>query len=106
MRIGQLRYRIRIERIVENRNTFGEAEWGWEYFATVWAKVESLRGRELVVSRQIFADVTTKFTIRFKPTITSKMQILHRGKPYDIKFVDNVGEANRYLEILAVEKFV
>ena len=47
MRIGTLRHRVELQEPVENQDGYGEAERTYTTYATVWASVEPLSGREL-----------------------------------------------------------
>jgi SPP1 family predicted phage head-tail adaptor len=77
MRSGKLRHRVVIKKPVETQNTFGEPEVRWQDFATVWAAIEPLRGREYFAAKQINAEVEANVTIRYLEGMSAKMKIIH-----------------------------
>lgn len=67
-----------------------------------WAKVTNQSGNNLIQANAEFVEVTKRFLVRHsKITIDTDMFIRYRGKDYDIRYINNYGEANEYLEILA-----
>ena len=82
MRAGSLRHRVTIEQPVV------DTAWGgattWEEFATVWAAVEPLRGRELFAAQQVQSETTAKVTIRYVAGVTAKMRILHGSRIFEL----------------------
>lgn len=73
MRIGKLRRRVTLEKLVKAENEYNELVETWVEDARLWAEVEDLRGREFHVARQVPAgEVTTRVTIRYRPGIDRK----------------------------------
>jgi SPP1 family predicted phage head-tail adaptor len=103
MRAGRLRHRITIQDYTESQNTFGEVTKNWTDYATVWAAVEPVKGREFWESQQINAEITTKVTIRYLAGIKPKMRILYDTRIFEIDSVINVDERNRELQLLVKE---
>jgi SPP1 family predicted phage head-tail adaptor len=103
MRAGRLRHRITIQDYTESQNSFGEATKNWTDYATVWAAVEPVKGREFWESQQINAEITTKVTMRYLAGIKPKMRILYDTRIFEIDSVINVDERNRELQLLVKE---
>lgn len=64
-RIGAKRERIVIQSSVETADAEGEPIDVWSTFATVWARVEFLSGRELEAMQKINAEASVKFTTNY-----------------------------------------
>lgn len=76
--------RVRIERRVPADNDLGEEVGGWVPVATVFARAEPIRSRELVAAGQLQDAGDVRFIIRFRPDVLSAMRLIWRDKPYDI----------------------
>ncbi|MGO1719752.1 MAG: phage head closure protein [Luteimonas sp.] len=79
----------------------GEMVTTWEDFASVFAKVEPLVGREYLAAAAIQAEDTTKFTCRYRGDLNAAMRIAFDGKHYDIQSIQNIKSANRETLIYA-----
>lgn len=60
-----------------------------------------MSGTELVRADQLGATAFTDFTIRYRGDIDEMMKIVYRGTDYQIRHLDNVEEADRWLVIKA-----
>lgn len=97
-------HRIRIEQSTEAADTHGEPIPTWGVFAVVWAAVTPLMGQERYSAQQVHADVSHRITVDYLAGVTPKMRALWQGRVFDFTAVINVGEQNRELQILAVER--
>lgn len=89
---GELNKRVTLQRLTPNspdRDQGGAPDSTWATLATVWAKIEPLRGREFMAAQEINSEVTGSIQIRYRADIT-----LTTG--------DRVGYGTRYYDILAV----
>ena len=85
MRSGRLRQRVTIETPTESQSaTTGAVSKTWATFATRWAEKLDLSGREFFAARQVNAETTTRWRLRFVSGITKKMRITHGGLVYAI----------------------
>ncbi len=103
MSIGKMRHRIILQSVTAVINDNGFETKQPQVFATVWADVSNLHGREFYQAQAVQAENTVKFTIRYLPGIDASMHILFQGKTYNITSIDNIKYRNRYLEIKALE---
>jgi SPP1 family predicted phage head-tail adaptor len=103
MRAGQLRQRITIQSKTPNRDTFGQEVITWTDFATVWAAVEPLRGREFLDARMVTAEVTTKIRIRQRDGISPEMRVVFGSINYDVLAVIHVEEREREIHLMCQE---
>lgn len=58
--------------------------------ATLWAKRQPLRGREIAAAGTIGGEQTETFTIRYRPDIQPKMIVEYGGTRYAIGYVAEV----------------
>ena len=103
MRAGRLDRRITFEEVSEVQSSSGAPAPTWAALATdptVWAGVRDLNGDELYAARQVNAEITTRFTLRWRSDITRKMRINYEGKLYDIHHIAELPR-RRGLQILA-----
>ena len=101
---GSLTDRIVIEQATEARNSVGEVTLSWSTFATVWADVQALSGREAERYGQIVGFTGHKVTIRQLPGVKVAMRILYEGtRTLEIGAI-NEYERGWYLELICTEK--
>jgi SPP1 family predicted phage head-tail adaptor len=100
MKAGMLRHLIKIE-APTTQNVKGEMIPTWGTFAEAYAAREDLAGRELFLSQQVQAEVTTRFRIRYLEGVSAKMRINDAGTIYNIKSVQDPEGRRRFLTILA-----
>ena len=103
MRAGNLRQRITIQDKTANRDTFGDEVITWGDWATVWAAVEPLTGREFLDAKMVTAEVTTRIRIRHQDGISPEMRVVFGSKIYDILAVIHVQEREREDHLMCQE---
>ena len=103
MRAGPLRHRITIEAPVETQTTDGSIVTTWQAFATVWASIEPLIGREYFAQQREQAAVSHRIRMRCQSGITHKMRIAWGTRIFEIESVLNVGERNREIVLMCQE---
>jgi SPP1 family predicted phage head-tail adaptor len=102
---GQLRQQIKIVDLTNSQDSFGGvAIDSATPFATVWAKVDPLSGRELYAAQQKVSEVTHRITIRWMPGITAKQNVWFGDRQFQIQAVENPEELNKILYLLCVER--
>ena len=101
---GNLADRIVIEQAAETRNSVGEVTLSWSTFATVWADVQALSGREAERYGQIVGFTGHKVTIRTLPGVKVAMRVIYEGtRTLEIGAI-NEYERGWYLELICTEK--
>jgi SPP1 family predicted phage head-tail adaptor len=104
---GLLDRRITIQSATITQNAIGEAISTWSNFATVWASVEPISGREFWAMQQVHAEVTVRIRIRYLAGVLPKMRITGSGsKVFNIEAIINPAERNGHLELLCSEGVV
>jgi len=56
----------------------------WETLATVWAQVEPLSGRELLMAQAAQSQVTYRVSMPHRPDVTPAMRLMWRTKTLEI----------------------
>jgi SPP1 family predicted phage head-tail adaptor len=84
---GRLRHRVRIDQQVVHANSFGEQDVAWEAVATVWAAIEPVSGRELLLADQVQSKVNTRIIIRARSSILASMRAVHGSTVYNIEAI-------------------
>lgn len=67
----------------------------WADFASVFAKVEPLVGREFWAAAATQSEDSIKFTIRYRGDLDTTMRIAFDGKSFNITSIQNIRSANR-----------
>lgn len=103
MQIGKLRHYVDLQSSDDVPNEFGEIEKTWSTFASVWASIEPLSGRELLQYQQLNAELSHRIVIRYNSSITPKCRIVYDARIFDINVIKNPDERNIFLELLCKE---
>jgi SPP1 family predicted phage head-tail adaptor len=102
MKAGNLRNYITIQQKTLKENSNLEKIESWATFATVWAEILPLTGREFWASKQVNSEVTGKIRIRYLSGVTSKMRVIEDSKTYEIEAV--IDTDNRHEELILLVK--
>lgn len=105
MRAGNLNKKITIQKLGEAVDDFGGIiESGYTDFATVWASINPVTGKEAFLSNTDFSTVSHKIKIRYLAGIDASMRIFWNDRKFDVIYSLNYKEANKELEILCKEE--
>lgn len=102
MRAGQLRQRVTIQQGTAAKDEYGEDILTWSTFATVWARVEPLKGDEFLAARQAaaVAMLDTRITIRYVSGVTPEMRVSYDGNLYNIEAVIDPDERHIEMQLM------
>lgn len=105
MKAGSLRQQITVQQLSSTTGDGGGgvASENWTDFATVYADVEPLTGRELFQAQQVNDELTHKITIRYIPGLSSKMRVKYGSRIFQIESVLDVGERHREVQLMTRE---
>lgn len=103
MNSGQLNKRIVIQTPTQTKDSEGYANSSWATFATVWAAVKPMAGRELIMAGVNAPQNSVQFTIRYLAGVLPTMRISYGGKYYNITNVANLDDGNRWIELTTSE---
>lgn len=100
----RLRHQVEIQRVVQTRSGADIVD-TWSTFATVWAEVEPLRGREFYDRQQIDADVTHTIVLRYSARLelTVKDRIRWGIRIFELESVRDIDEARQLYVCMAKE---
>ena len=70
----------------------------------VWANIKPVSGREYFQSQQAQAQISHKVTIRYTDSVNRSHILQYQGRNFDIQYIVNVDEQNRFLEIQVLER--
>ena len=87
MQAGRLRHRLVIRQPTVSRNEVGEEIITWATLATVWGRLEALRGEEQLAAKQLTAEIVARATLRYRADVSTDMRIQYDGSEYDIDAV-------------------
>lgn len=103
MNAKSLNQKVTIQQKSVTRAANGEEIVSWVTFATLWARVEPIRGREFFAAAQMQGAVDYRVTLRYTPTITRDMRVLWGSIVMDISAEPiNVSAANRWTELMCI----
>lgn len=108
---GALNKRVAIQKLNIEPTENGFDEENWTVFKLVWAKKNNLFGKEYFAAKAVNAEDTVEFEIRYSKDLepllekngTKAYRILYKNRPFNIVYVDNVKEENRWIKIKTIE---
>lgn len=103
MKAGRLNKRITIQTATEAQNTYGEPIKTWAEYVTAWASVEPLNGREYWSAKELNAEITIRFRMRYYDGVTPKMRVVYDSRNFDIESIINTNESNVELLLMCKE---
>ena len=99
---GEFKHPIVIERYQKVKDEDNRLVEKWVNLCNPRAKILWTRGSEYTENYGTNSEVEATFYIRFNyKDITSKDRLIYKGEAYDIIYVNNVQESNKYYEIKA-----
>lgn len=105
MRIGTLRDRVTIQSATKSQDATGAIVNTWAEFATVWASIEPLSGREFFAANQVQSNVSTRIRIRYLANVTAAMRVKNGNDYYDIQAVIHDSNSGReHIQLMCVQR--
>lgn len=101
---GQLNKKVQIASDGQVSNGSGGFENGLVPVKTVWANIDPLGGREFYEAQAANASVTHKITIRYWSGLKRSHVFSYKDRVFEIQYIINVNEADRFMEIQALER--
>ena len=84
MKVGRMRYRIKIQSPSDETDIYANPKDEWTVFKEVWADIVPVSGREYFAAQQAMSETQLKIYIRYLEGITQKMRIMHGDVAYEI----------------------
>lgn len=99
---SEFRHPITIERYSKFKDEDNILREEWTKLCSSRAKILWTRGSEYIESYGTNSEIEATFYIRFNyKNITPKDRLIYKNEAYDIIYVNNVQESNKYYEIKA-----
>lgn len=92
---------IELQRAESVQDEAGQMVDTWATYATEYAKVEPLVGREYFAAASSFDRVPVKVTIRWRPDVTPRDRLVIDGEAFAVDSVQNIKMRNRELLLFA-----
>jgi len=103
MQAGSLRCRVTLKRPHDERDATGHTTHTWVTYATVWAKVRVLKGRELLYAQQAGSKSTVEIEIRYLSAVDHSHRVIYGTHTYEINHVADPDQRKRSLVLLCSE---
>lgn len=109
MRAGDLRHRVTIQKRGTSMDALGqETPADWVDVTTVWADVNPLSGRELLVAQAAHTQINGTVTIRFQrqfadPVAMAARRLVYNGRYLNITASRDVDEMHQFIELTYAE---
>jgi SPP1 family predicted phage head-tail adaptor len=100
---GKLGHRIELHSASETSDDYGDVLESWSSYATVWARVMPLQGRELLLAQQVNAELTHQVEIRYNSTVTTTHRVILGSRTLEIVSIINEDERNKNMIMLCKE---
>ena len=94
---GRLNARLVLETPADLPDGQGGVAEGWTAVASLWGRIEPLRGVPGEAAGASIAPVTHRVTIRYRDDVRHAMRFVHRGRSLVIRAVRDPDESRRYL---------
>ena len=109
IRAGELKHPAIIERLPTpiDLDSAGQEKIAWEKVCDKRIAIYPLRGREYLAAQEIDSELTHKLKMRWGPEfnlVTAKYRVRVGQRLFDVQSVINISEANREIQMMAIEK--
>jgi SPP1 family predicted phage head-tail adaptor len=99
MSIGKMRFEIELQKPTNTRDAGGGITEAYTTLSNLYANIETTRGNETLRQGQVQEKTTHIFTIRYRRDIGTNYRIRYDSDNYNIKYIKNLDNRNRYLEV-------
>jgi SPP1 family predicted phage head-tail adaptor len=106
MRFRGLRHTVEIQSLSGSTtaDAYGQTQKAFATVETVQAAITPLDGQELILARQVSEQASHKVEMYNTTTVTPRARLKYGDRVLNIVSVKNVGERDRWLEILCGEE--
>ena len=118
MNVGRMRHKVTIEEVTETPDAYGDRTEVWSTYATRWASIEPIAGREYFSSRTENSEASVRIRMRWDMTVgevTTKHRITYNypqleespqrlsSRVFDIESIINLRERNHEVVFMCRE---
>ena len=100
MQSGKLRQRVELQEPSGTQSGSGYRKDDYGAYATVWAAVEPLSGREFLEGRMATAEVNTRIRIRYNERVKPEHRVRWGEKLYHVEAVINPETRDREMALM------
>jgi SPP1 family predicted phage head-tail adaptor len=103
MKAGMLKEAVAFQRLTRTSDGAGGFTEAWAAIVgtPTRAHVKAMSGGERWHSDRVEASATHKIVVRYNSSLTTKDRVVIRGLAYNIRFIDNMDMADKWLYITA-----
>ena len=103
MKSGMLKEPVAFQRLTRTSDGAGGFAEAWAAIAATptRAHVKAMSGNERWHSDRVEASSTHKIVVRYNDVLTTVDRVVIRGRAYNIRFIDNMDMADKWLYITA-----
>ena len=94
-----MRHQVKLQSPSHTTDTGGGAAKTYTTLALLWANIKPVSNKEGVRQGKVQETQTHHITIRFRSDIGTNYRIRYDSDNYNIKFIKNIDNRNRYLEL-------
>lgn len=102
--IGSLRHHITIERPFRSAEAGGTATIVWEAVASVFARIESVGGREIAIADGMAARITHRVLMRYRADVGAQNRFVVGSRILELRAVLDLEGRQRWLQCLCEER--
>ena len=105
--LGRYDKRVVVQQVAELRDGLGDLQETWTTYATRWAAVEPLNGREFFASRQEQTEIDVRIRLQWDAVtdlITSKMRVTWSGRTFEVNTVIRAREDRSEVILMCTER--
>jgi len=100
---GKLRHKITIESKLNAQDDYGALVESWSTYATAWASIEPVSGREYFQDGKVSAEVSARIMTRYISGVTNLMRVKFGTRIFGIVRINNILERNKEFELMCQE---
>lgn len=110
---SRLRHKLTLQQEAATPDGSGGYVKTWQNIADLWAelipitnassKLSNSAGKETLAAGQVQSELSHKLLLRYRSDITAAMRLVFEERIFNIRFVANVNEEDRVLELLVQE---
>jgi len=100
---GRLRHRVTLQSPSQVNDSYGQPIPTWNTYATVWASIEPLSGREIISAQQAQSEASLRVRLRYIEGVTPMHRIGYGDRTLAILSVVDPREMHAELELLCQE---
>lgn len=94
-----LKHRVRIERLDLVEDDIGGQSHSWTLILEPWAYIKQRSGNEYWQAERLNNLASFRAVIRYNPLVTEVTRLVYSGKAYQIRSVENIEFANKWMDL-------